>query len=58
MAFGWSCLFHRLVWPGATSQHLENGGLTVDAITILALLVAVVLAIYLAAAMLVPEKFS
>ena len=45
----WSCAF---LWPFA------SGGLTVDWTLILALFVAVVLVVYLGAALLNPEKFS
>ncbi len=58
MALGRGRLFRRLLWPGAILRQPESGGLTVDWTTILALVVAVVLVIYLAAALLAPEKFS
>ena len=53
-----SRLFSRLLRPRPILRPLENGGLNVDWTTILALVVAVGLAIYLTAALLGPEKFS
>lgn len=58
MAVGRGRLLRWLVWPGEFLRQLESGGLTVNWTTILALVVAVVLVIYLAAALLAPEKFS
>lgn len=58
MALGWSRLLRRLVWPCTLLRQPIDGGLTVDWTTILALVVTVVLAIYLTAALLTPEKFS
>lgn len=58
MALSRSRLLHRLRWPRKCLWQLESGGLTVDWTTVLALVVTVILVIYLAAALLVPEKFS
>jgi len=58
MALGRSRLLRRLMGARAFLRQPESGGLTVDWTTILALVVAVVLVIYLAAALLAPEKFS
>lgn len=58
MALGRGRLLHRLVWPCAFLRQPKGGGLAVDWTTILALVVAVVLVIYLSAALLAPEKFS
>jgi len=43
---------------GAVLWITERGGLIVDGTTILALCATVALVVYLAAALLVPEKFS
>jgi K+-transporting ATPase KdpF subunit len=58
MAFSWGRLLRRLLWPRVFLRQPESGGLTVAWTTILALVVAVVLVIYLAAALVVPERFS
>ena len=57
MAGGRSGLLHRLLGAGAFLRQSENGGLTVDWTNLLALVVAAGLAIYLAVALLAPEKF-
>lgn len=58
MAFGRGRLLRGLPCPRARLRNFESGGLTVDWTTILAFVVAVGLVIYLAAALLAPEKFS
>lgn len=58
MAFDRNRFLHRLPRPCAFFRRTESGGLTVDWTTTLALIVAIVLVIYLAAALLIPEKFS
>ncbi len=58
MACGRSRLFRRILRTGHLLWPPKSGGLIVDWTIILALVVAVGLVIYLAAALLVPEKFS
>lgn len=58
MALGRGRLLRRLLWSRVFLRQFESGGLTVDWTTILAFVVAVGLVIYLAAALLAPEKFS
>lgn len=53
-----SGILRRLLWSGLVVWVSERGGLIVDWTTILALCVAVALVVYLAAALLIPEKFS
>lgn len=58
MAPSWSGILRHLLWPCAFLRQSASGGLTVDWTTILALIVALVLVVYLAAALLAPERFS
>ena len=58
MAFGGSGLLRRLWRPCSLLRNTAGGGLTVDWTTMLALVVAAGLAVYLTAALLKPEKFS
>lgn len=51
-------ILHQLVGLGAHREPSKRGGITVDWTTILALVIAVAPVIYLAAALLAPEKFS
>lgn len=58
MACGGSRVFFRLMRIGSNCRPPSIGELTVDWTTTLALVIAIVLVVYLAAALLVPEKFS
>jgi K+-transporting ATPase KdpF subunit len=52
---GFLCM---LRWRGTVPGQLTSGGLMMDWTTVVGLVVAVGLVIYLAAALLKPEKFS
>jgi K+-transporting ATPase KdpF subunit len=58
MAPDGGCLFWTLGRSGSTLRQPEGGRVTVGWTTILALLVTMALAGYLAIALLLPEKFS
>ena len=58
MAFRGGGLVWRFRWVGPALQQPEGGGMKMDWTMILALIVCIVLAVYLAIALLLPEKFS
>ena len=55
---GGTRFFRRLLWAGQPLRQPACGGLNMDWTMWLAILIAVGLVVYLAAALLIPEKFS